>query len=379
MIKVGFDAKRFYWNQTGLGNHSRSTIQGLARWGQGQIALNLFASRANPEVLAQDPFAHQYTLISPQSALTKPAWREWGMTRDIRASEMDIYHGLSAELPVGIRNTQAKSIVTIHDLIAIRAPEQFPAFDSWIYRKKLFSAVKRADWVLTTSEATRADLLNYAAIDASRVIPLYQSPAPAFFEALTPGEIQIIRNQYQLPSEYIIQVGSVIERKRLRATLKMLALPHVRKIAPPLVVIGSLNSEYARQAQADVQSFGLQGRVIFKNDIQSSDLPAITQGAKLALYPSVYEGFGIPIVEAMLSRVPVIASPFTCSPEVLGPGGAIVDPDQTEAYAQVFLNALENEMQRAKWSEAGSAFARERYSPEALACQLIHIYKTALQ
>ncbi len=375
MLKIGFDAKRYFWNPTGLGNYSRSLIRGLARYHSAEVELHLYAARKNDQILRSDPQASQYRLHAPAGMLGGIGWREWRVGRQVRDNGIQIFHGLSAELPLGIEKKVPLAAVTIHDLVAEKQPELFATVDSRIYRAKMKSAVRRAGLVLATSEATRQEILECYPTDPEKVQVLYQSPAEAFFVGVPASELERVRLKYRLPQNYLLSVGTVIERKRLLSTVRALAHPDLRSESPVLVVVGGLRSEYARRVQEEVRILGLHNRVLFHSDITSEDLPAVTQGATLSLYPSIYEGFGIPVAEALVSKVPVITSRFSCLPEVAGPGAICVNPDDLDEYASAISLLLSDTPRRAQIAELGQRHASRSFLPAKLAQRLLQLYQ----
>jgi len=378
VIRVGFDAKRFFWNFTGLGNHSRSLVRGLAHHESSRVELKLFTPKINSAVLADDPMRDRYQIVSPKHRFARLAWREWRVVDAIRERDLHVYHGLSAELPIGVEKLGVLPVVTIHDLVAETRPELFGAVDARIYRWKMRSAVKRAGLVLATSEATKQEVLEVYRKSPEQVHVLYQPPAEGFLRAPDSAQDLQTRARLGLPREYLLSVGSVIERKRLRATLRALAHPRLRALAPRLVVVGSLRSDYAKLAQQDVRELGLESQVIWLSDLSARDLPAVTRGALVSVYPSIYEGFGIPLAEAMVSRVPVLTSKFSCLPEVVGPGGICVNPDDVEEFAEALAGLLEDQVLRGHLASQGYAHAASRYLPAPLAARLVDLYHSFL-
>ncbi len=378
MLKIGFDAKRFFWNSTGLGNHSRSTVHGLARFHSDTLAIHLYSPKVNQKRLDQDPFRDRYQIHTPRPSFARLGWREWGVVRQLREDRLNLFHGLSAELPLGIEKTSIVPVVTIHDLVAELQPRLFPMIDGQVYRMKMRSAVHRARLVLVTSDATRQSVLELYGKNPAQVKTLYQSPAEVFLEPKSDEQVQRALKKHHLPDRYLLSVGSVIERKRLRSTIRALGSPRLRKDAPPLVVIGHLGSPYAREAQQDVRELGLESKVLFRPEVTHEDLPAITQGAVASLYPSVFEGFGIPIAEALFSGVPVVTSKFSCLPEVVGPGGLCVNPDDGDEYAHAIERMLSDSELRAQIIERGRKHAQKSFEPKALADKLFSYYREAI-
>ncbi len=375
MIRVGFDAKRFFQNSTGLGNYSRGVIQSLATTASQELEIHLFTpSRSQDVPLPPGAITH-----APTTPIERLGWRELKIPSLCREFQIDLFHGLSAELPIGIEKAVKASVVTIHDLVAVHSPELFPWFDAKVYQTKMQSAVRRADLILATSEATRQDVLETYRVASDRVKVLYQSPSPEYFQSVPPIQIEQVRKRYGIPEHYWLSVGSIIPRKRLRATLLAYSLAWKnRSDLPPLVVIGNDQTPYATQAKEDIARLGLNSQVVWLGKVPAADLPLLTQGALASLYPSVFEGFGIPIAEAHLLGVPVITSKFSCLPEVAGPGALCVDPDHTEEYAGAIEKLYRDSTLRQQLGEAGKERAHRVFHPSALSAQLLAHYRSLL-
>jgi len=334
-MNIGFDAKRAYHNQTGLGHYSRTLIQSLAE-NFAEHSYYLF----NPKPSTTHKFTQKKIIeVLPQKLLHKKisaAWRSNFITKEIEQLQLDVFHGLSHELPLGLQKLSVKKIVTIHDLIFEKYPHQFPFIDRIIYRKKFKYACQVADTVIAISKQTKQDLIELYNVPEKKIEICYQSCNPAFSIKSTPQELATVKEKYNLPNAYLLYVGSIIERKNLLLICKAL-----KKLNSdmPLVVIGD-GKEYKKNIQRYLHQNNLTDKVIFLNDkpiIQkhdiSIDLPAIYQLADVFIYPSIYEGFGIPILEALQSCTPVITTNVSCMPETGGNAAYYIDTDDDEALA----------------------------------------------
>ncbi len=349
-LKIAFDAKRAYQNGTGLGHYSRTLITSLATLHPEHnyyLCAPKITDRFNIE-----PYKNIVN-VTPQSFISKKLrslWRSSGVKNDLLKLGVDIYHGLSHEIPVGIHKTGIKSVVTIHDLIFERYPEQYKWLDVQIYRKKFKYACQHADHIIAISIQTKEDIIKYYNIPEEKITVCYQSCNPIFEHTVSEHEKERVRTLYDLPSAFFLYVGSIIERKNLLNICKAYALLN-DNISIPLVVIGE-GDGYKIEVKKFVAENNLYNKVIFLSDNpvaqsnpafrSASDFPAIYQMATAMVYPSVFEGFGIPVLEALWSRIPVITSNISCLPETGGDAAFYVNPYQPEEIANAFTTILNN-------------------------------------
>lgn len=336
-MRIGYDAKRLFCNNTGLGNYSRSLVanQHAAFPGDRQL---LFSPRLRRNSDTEPFFADCYDRIAPRSF--SPLWRSMGMVRDIKQRQLDIYHGLSHELPIGICNAGCKSIVTIHDLIYKFHPDDFGWIDRKIYDYKFRYACKHADRIIAISNSTKYDLMMHYGVSESKIDVVYQSCSEAYLQKYSPQELARIREKYRLPETFLLSVGSLISRKNILAAVQ--AVEQLQGIVSlPLVIVGG-GGEYKDVVKRYISDKHLEDCVIFPPYISNEDLPALYQMAKIFVYPSRYEGFGIPIIESLWSGTPVITTRMSSLAEAAGPGAWYSHPDQPETIAEGIVRICTN-------------------------------------
>jgi len=370
-MKIGFDAKRIFQNATGLGNYSRTLVQNLNQFHR-QYDLHLFTPKVKNNEWAAN-FQQKYTT---HLATSKPAafWRTFRMTTDIDRQKMDIYHGLTHELPFGIHRSKVKSIVTVHDLIFKIYPHQYQALDRKIYDWKLKYACKTADKILAISEHTKQDIIKYYGTSPDKIEVIYQSCSNDFFNKKSKAAIQEVTEKYLLPKDYLLYVGSIIERKNLLTLVKALPLLE-HKI--PLVVIGG-GKNYKQQVLKYIQENKLQNEVIFLKNVANKDLPAIYQQASTFIYPSLYEGFGIPIIEAIFSKTPVITTRESALPEAAGEFSYFVKGTDANELAQTINGILNNKTVTEERIIKSLKYAEQHFLPVITAQKLHQLYLSIL-
>ncbi len=380
-MRIAFDAKRAYQNNTGLGNYSRSLISSLAEL-YPQHTYYLMAPKQTDMYRNTFPNMHTITpkgIFNPLSSL----WRSNYVTSDLKKLDIDVYHGLSNEIPAGIQHTGIKSVVTIHDLIFERYPKQYKPVDNAIYRKKFSNACKHADKVIAISEQTKQDIVQYYGTPADKIAVCYQSCNTIFEQKVSDAEKQRIRQKYKLPETYFLYVGSVIERKNLLTICKAMKVLKP-ELHIPLAVIGN-GGEYMQQVKAYLAANGLTNDVIFLSEQEGTkddadfksakDFPAIYQSALAMIYPSIYEGFGIPILEAMWSGTPIITSNISCMPETGGDAVYYIDPFSADDMIKAIRNIAMNEPLRNELSAKGLIQA-QKFTPAKCAAAVMQVYES---
>jgi Glycosyltransferase len=235
-MNIGFDAKRAYHNGTGLGHYSRTLISSLAEYYPGH-EYYLFNPKASSKFHLQQLKNIHEVLPGFPSSLFPSAWRSSWVKKDLQKFNIDLYHGLSHEIPVGIQKTKIKTVVTIHDLIHERYPEQYNSIDVNIYNKKFRYACEHADKVIAISSQTKQDIIDFYKTPEEKITVCYQSCNPAFSKAISEEEKKRVTQLYDLPEKYFLYVGSIIERKNLLTICKALVVLK-DDLNIPLVVIG---------------------------------------------------------------------------------------------------------------------------------------------
>lgn len=369
-IAIGYDAKRAFFNRSGLGNFSRTLLNQLAQY-QPDLDLHLFTPK-----LPEEPIFPGSELMNVHAPVRKKAgWRTIGMVRDLEDQSVDIYHGLSHELPKGIQRLGIPTVVSMHDVIFRRYPDHYPMVDRLTYESKWQHSCRRATMLVAISEATKRDLMTYYDVPEERVKVIYQSVARRFREVTTQTDHKAVREKYDLPEEYLLFVGSLTVRKNLLTVLKALSSLS-RSTRPPLVVVGQGKS-YQRQMGAFLHRSGLSEEVFFRPDMQDEDLPALYGGALALLYPSLYEGFGLPVVEGLSQGTPVITSHVSAMPEAAGPGGILVDPLNSSEIAAQIERLAGDSLLRESMAQQGQAYIA-KFDPKVIAGKWAELYRSLL-
>ncbi len=388
-MRIGFDAKRAFNNFTGLGNYSRTLIETLARY-YPENEYHLFTPKTN-----QNPrldFIKSYPSVSvyfPTGIMhsVHPLWRSYFIRNDIKKLRIDIFHGLSHELPFNV-SKNVKTVVTIHDLIHERFPEFYPLTDRKIYSWKFKSACERADIVVAISEATKQDIIDFYHVDKNKIKVIYQSCHPQFYQNVNLSQrsqrtfldsfldTKAPDNTYNLPENYLLYVGTVNERKNLLGLVKALQIVD-NSLDIQLVVIGE-GGDYFQKVKKYVVENNMSNRVLFYNQIPFSDFPLLYKQAQALVLPSFFEGFGIPIIEALWSGCPVITSEGSCFPEAGGPDSMYINPHNIEDIARAIERVVTDQNLRKQMILRGRQFV-QKFHEKIIGAEWDGLYKSLIE
>lgn len=369
---LGFDAKRFFHNKTGLGNYSRDLIRILAHYHPGNSYL-LY----NPKPKKIDRIPIDGKIIIERLPETKKdrklssLWRLFSIGSQIKKDQVEIYHGLSGEIPIGLNNLGIKTVVTIHDLIFMRYPHLYSYFDRKIHYYKFKYAANKADLVIAISEQTKKDIVTYLKINPNKIKVIYQGCAPVFKEEIPIEFIELTRKKYQLPSDFILNVGTIEKRKNVLSVIKV-----IKEMDTQLVIIGK-KTTYFKDINTYIVENNLQNKVIFLENVELKELASIYKMATVFIYPSVFEGFGIPIIEALYSKTPVISSKGSCFSEAGGENSIYIDALNTDEIKVELEELLANPEKREVMKQKGFEFV-QKFNDDFIAKNWIETYNEIL-
>jgi len=372
------DAKRAVLNNTGLGNYSRYAIAAMASVFP-DSRLRLYTPRlADNQRLSSVATRSNVEFVTPsvRGLLGRGSlWRTWGMAEQLKADGVQLYHGLSNELPLSIRRAGCASVVTVHDVIWRRVPGDYSAIDRRLYDWKYGQSMRRATRVIAISKCTKADIVNDFGVEPSKIDVIYQGVDPIFNVLPDADECERVRELYALPREYVVQVGRVERRKNQLLTVKALrALPEDVKL---VLVGGRRMHDYVAEIDGYIAANGLADRVLWLGNVDFNHLPAIYAMALAAAYPSRYEGFGLPVAEALSAGTPVVAATGSCLEEAGGGGALYVDPDDADEMGDALLSIIERPDVRDRLISRGAAHVR-RFDARAFARATMDCYRQAL-
>lgn len=322
-MRIGYDAKRAFHNVRGLGSFSRTLLSDLGDLYPDDELL-LFTPAPKIKLLEWFSTKENLKLVTPGAlgSLFSSLWRSFFLTTIITDYDLDIFHGLSHELPPGIEKSGVKSVVTMHDLIYVKFPHFFNGVDRRIFEKKFAHAVRNADIVVAICEQTKKDLMEHFVCPASKIRVVYQSCHPQFYQN-PEYQINEIKSKYGLPEKYFFYLGAIVENKNIKSLIDAYASG---EMGEHHLVIGGRPSDYQKDLVSQVKQLGLEEKIHFILNPKDNELPTLYHMADCFCFPSFYEGFGIPVIESLFSGTPVITSIQGALREAAGEGALYIDP-----------------------------------------------------
>ncbi len=383
MIKIGFDAKRAAQNRTGLGNYSRLILRLVSQHPTGVESHLYLPNPKKTTLLGEIPTLdkmHQHFPESPFWKMLRSLWRVWGVTRDVRRHGIDLFHGLSNELPLNIRKAGCRSVVTIHDLIFLHYPDYYKPIDRAIYNYKFRRACENADRIIAISEFTKREIMHYYGTPEDKIDVVYQGCDPVFAQDIPAEKLADVGRRYSLPKDFLLFVGSIEERKNLmlvaKAMAELLRRGVPREQLTPVVAVGK-HTPYVDEIKTFLADHGIADLFSFHHGVPYADLPSFYRLATAFVYPSRIEGFGIPMLEAITSGIPAIGCTGSCLEEAGGPDCLYVDPDDASAMADAIVSVVSDATLRERMISRGRAFA-STFDDDTLCRNIMAVYGKVL-
>ncbi len=296
-----------------------------------------------------------------------------GVGMDRRFPACDVFHATDYVLPPLNRPA---SVLTIYDLTVWLFPEYHLPLNRWFLRLLLPRFARRADAVIAISENTRRDVVRLFHISPEKVGVTCLGVDSVYRPIRDEEELARVREKYKLPNRYILYFGTIEPRKNLVSLLQAYRSLLTQSKELPDLVIGGRKGWLHEPISRSIRELGLEARVHFTDWVEDKDIPALMSGATVFVYPSFYEGFGLPPLEAMACGTPVICSNTSSLPEVVGDGGMLVEPHDLSALANAMDRVLADQDLRAGLTARGLAQAR-RFSWERAARETLAIYEKA--
>lgn len=369
-MRIGFDAKRALNNGSGLGNYSRNLLNALMHDYAGNDYL-LFTPKASDEYLNQ--LEGNFKLVFPETRFDKtiPAlWRSYGVRSQLYKNRIEVFHGLSNELPYGLPASDFKRVVTIHDLLFLKDKQQYPFTDRQIYTSKTRYACKHANRIIAVSAETRRDIVQHYGTDEKKIVVIPPAIDPTFEIRSTKHEII---QRYNLPAKYILNVSSFFPRKNQKTLVEAFDLIK-DKVAEHLVLVGGAGNTLP-EIKALIEAKKLQQWVHILTGVSNDALPAVYQAASLFVFPALYEGFGMPVAEALLSGVPVITTGGGAMQEAGGDAALYTDPLSANELAAAMLRVISDEQLRTGMVTRGLIHAQQ-FTGKEVAAKTMQVYST---
>ncbi|MDP8922847.1 MAG: glycosyltransferase family 4 protein [Chloroflexota bacterium] len=301
------------------------------------------------------------------------AWEQTVLPLELARTRADLLHALGFVAPFAWRGP---TVVTVYDLSFMRFPELFNRGNRLYLRTFTPPSLRRADRVITISEHTKRDVVELCGVPPERVTPILLAADPRFRPA-PPDEVAAFRARKGLPDRFILYLGTLEPRKNVETLVRAYAELRRRGITDcDLVLAGARGWQYEPVFQL-VESLGLGASVHFPGFVADAEQALWYSGAVIFAYPSLYEGFGLPLLEAMACGTPVVASRSSSLPEVVGEAGVLVNPSDSHELSAALYELLVSDERRASLRSAGLARART-FSWRRMANETVQVYREVL-
>jgi len=373
-VRIGIEGKVLTRRIGGIGRYAINLVKSLLAISPevdpGMEFVIFTAPQTDQGVLEGSPveFCHRFQRV--KSSLLRSSFL---LPAGVLLERIDVFHGLDqAGIPLFFR--RGKYVITLHDAIACTLPDTFPLKQRFVFSIAFSRIPKQADAIIVPSEAAREDVVRSLKVNRGRIIVIPWGCEERFRPSGDPESIERVKRKYDLPPRYILFLGILQPRKNLTTLLEAFSLLLAEQpgLDLTLVLAGGWGWR-SEELFKTVETLDLRDRVLFPGFVEDDDLPDLYRGALLFVYPSLSEGFGLPILEAMASGIPVIASNTSSMPEVAGDAAILVDPRDPEALASAMALVLTDEGLRETLRRKGLARAR-RFSWEAVARKTLEVY-----
>jgi len=373
-MRIGYDAKRMFNNRTGLGNYARTLIRNFHDEYPVE-ELFLFTPSMNSDF---EGLSNQYSKsvrVIHDKGLLSNFRRSFGFERKIKDNRLDVFHGLSHELPRGINKTNVGTVVTVHDLIHLIRPADYSNFNRSVYKRKLEFSCNKADRIIAISEHTKHDLIRLMRIPEEKIDVVYQACLNTFYTIDASNKDE--NKHRDIPDSYFLYVGSIVPRKNLR--LIALAYTQIPKsVRIPIVIVGS-GKKHKKELLKLIKKLRVEDCFIWKDDINNTEtLKRLYEDSVACIYPSLYEGFGLPVVEATLAGTAVITSHNSALVEAAGPEGIFVYYNDHEELAILMQKVQEDPVFRKEKMELARSYVQRKFDPQSLTKQLFETYQKVI-
>lgn len=370
-MRIGIDIRSLIFTQAGISTYIHNLIKALGEIDKRNKYILFCHAKSQYNWAKYGNISEKVLRLPHIKSLTGRIWEAILVPRAIASMKIDIFHGPSFTLP---SKKPCKFIVTIHDLTFKRFPELVTKRAVSYYNAHIQSAIKKADRIIADSYNTKEDLMILYGVGSDRVEVIYMGIDKDFRVIEDKKKLKEVKDKYGLPKKFILSVGTIEPRKNLRRLIE--AYYQLREkglIEHSLVIAGQKGWLYENVFEA-VKRLKLEQEVIFTGYITRDDLPMIYNSADLFIFPSIYEGFGLPALEAMACGIPVITSNISSLPEITGDAALLINPYDVEAIAKAMERVLGDDGLRKELVKKGLKHAR-RFSWQDSAKKTLMAYR----
>lgn len=374
-MRVGIDTRTVTPVRSGVGNYVLNLLEGL-RWVAPQQEFFLLGQRQNLETIGWNLPSGLFhsTRFSHESHPWGDLWEHCLLPRTLQKYGVDVFHGPATLIP--LLSTGFTRVVTIHDLVAFLFSETIPKKYALYMRWLIKQVVAKADRIISVSEHTKQDLMDVLKVDPAKISVVHEAASPGFQPIRDQTKIAWVRRRYNLHGPFIYHVGNIEPRKNLVRLVKaFIMLRRCAKLDVRLVITGQ-RGWLTNMLFRELDGLTLGDEVVFTGYVQRTDLPLLMNAAEAFVFPSLYEGFGLPVLEAMSCGTPVVTSNISSLPEIVGSAAVLVDPESVESISQGIERVITDTALRQRLTKEGLLQAR-KFSWERAARETMAVYRLA--
>lgn len=373
-MRIGIDATSLPPQPVGAGNYIIHLIRSLASLMSGH-ELVVFAHQSGRDLLdIPDKRALHWVVVSDKSPAQRLLWEQFVLPALVRRAGVDLLHSLHYTRPVAL---PCSSVVTFHDMTFFLYPQLHTRSKRFFFPIVIRVSARKADALIAISESTRQDSIRLLNIPPQQITTTQLGVTKDFRPVSDPVIRAEVRQKYKLPEEYILYVGLVEPRKNLPLLIKSFKALVERGVHHQLVIVGRFGWMYQEVLQ-QIEALGVKEKVHFTGYLPSQDLPMVYNLASVFVYPTLYEGFGLPALEAMACGTPVITSEISSLPEIVGDAGLLVPPGDERALSEAIFETLSSHTLQKQLAMKGIQRASQ-FTWERTAQETLHVYESVLK
>ncbi|GAK56335.1 mannosyltransferase B [Candidatus Vecturithrix granuli] len=370
-MNVGIDARLLH-STTGIGRYTRSLVF--------EYTQREYFQNDRLVLFSDAPVPPEQQIISDNVEVVisccqhRILWTNWYLPPLLQRHKIDVYHGVcNFELPI---RKVCRYVVTIHDLVPLFFPELVPQKHLLFFRLFMKRVAHTADLIITDSEHSKKDIIQFLKVPEKKIRVIYLGYQQQYHRIQEQQRISEVLARYRIRQPYLLFVGVIEPKKNLERLVEAYSL--LQKNAAiskemQLVIAGG-EGWFSERLYRKVKDCKLEQQIVFPGYIPDECLPTLYSGAELFVFPSIYEGFGLPVLEAMSYRVPVVTSNVSSLPEIAGEAGVLIDPHQPDAIARGILKVLSDRQLQEQMREKGYRQA-QRFSWERTAQETYQVYR----
>lgn len=377
-FRVAIDARRLVRRMSGIGHYVFHLARLIPRLAP-EFEVHLLLDRKAPDDMV--PAGCREVVLgiyqgdgTTRAKLYSPFWLNLYVPRYLSRAKIDLFHGANFVLP---KLVNCKKVVTVHDISFVRIPAAYGSIYRRYMRLQTTQSLRRADVVITGSKQALDDIVKEFKVHRERIVVIHHGISEEFHSKYDQEYLNRVRLELNLSERYILHVGVVEVKKNIDGLLQASA-PLIKNRTVDAVVLAGREGLGADEIRRRVKTLGLEGGVRFLGFVPQSLLPGVYIGAEVVVFPSLYEGFGMPVLEAMACGTPVVTSNISSLPEVAGDAALLVAPDNLEELQQALVRVLSDERLRASLREKGLQRALE-FTWEKAVTKHIEVYREVLE